>query len=285
MAYISTSCVKHPQIIDSIKELIDAGFNCLELSGGTKPYPAMESDLINIVSETNVELLLHNYFPPPHEDFVLNLGSADNKIYQQSIEHVKRAIDLSVKIGASKFAFHAGFYIDIKLEEIGKNLTHENVSDKNKALDRFCSAHTLLTSLAGKDVKLYVENNVYSKSNHTTFKGVNPLMVTDVESMQELQSMIDFNLLLDVAHLKVSCQTLGYNFEDQLKTMFNLTDYIHISDNDGTHDTNEPLIVESDLFTQLSQLDWTNKTTTIEVYDTLDLIKQSMDNFNSMSND
>lgn len=284
MIYISTSCTKHSKIIDSIRELNDFGSSSLELSGGTKPYIELDSDLIKAKENLGVDLLLHNYFPPPSEDFVLNLGAANDKVYQQSLEHAKRAIGLSTKIGASKYAFHAGFYIDIKVEEIGKKLSPTDLTDKSKTLDRFCEAHEILVKDAGTDVKLYVENNVFSKSNYDSFEGVNPLMLTSLESYKELQEMIDFNLLLDVAHLKVSCQTLNGDFEHELNVMFNATDYIHVSDNDGTHDTNRPLLKDSLLYRQLSNLSWENKTTTLEVYEDLDLVKTSLENLNTIVN-
>lgn len=284
MVYISTSCVKHTKIIDSIKELSDFGFTSLELSGGTKPYSELDSDLLKAKEYFGVDVLLHNYFPPPTEDFVLNLGSANDKVYQQSLEHAKRAIELSAKIGASKYAFHAGFYIDIKVEEIGKKLSPTDLTDKSKTLDRFCESHQILVKHAGSDVKLYVENNVLSKSNHESFEGVNPLMLTSLESFKELKGLIDINLLLDVAHLKVSCQTLNGDFENELDVMFNSTDYIHVSDNDGTHDTNGALLQDSVLYRQLDNLKWENKTTTLEVYENLDLVKKSLENLNTIVN-
>ena len=284
MAFISSSCVKHQKISDSIKELKEHGFESIELSGGTKPYKEMVEDLKRAKFGEGLNLLLHNYFPPPAEDFVLNLASANDKVYQQSLEHCKRAIDLSVQLETGKFGFHAGFFIDIKVEEIGKKLSPSDITDKNEAFDRFCEAHELLKPFAGDDLVLYVENNVFSKSNFESFKGTNPLMLTDLSGYHELKSRINFNLLLDVAHLKVSCLTLGGNFKDELEKLFAISDYIHVSDNDGLHDINTTFEKDTELFRLLSNLDWTDKTVTLEVYEPLDKVKESLKNINLILN-
>ncbi|MFK8038660.1 MAG: TIM barrel protein [Crocinitomicaceae bacterium] len=284
MSYISSSCLKNKKIIDSINELVEFGFDAIELSGGTRPYAEMETDLIQAEKNLGVKFLLHNYFPPPQEDFVLNLASSNDTIRSMSLEHIKRSIDLSIKLDTKKFAFHAGFLMDIKVEEIGKKITNTKLSDKSKSYDTFCEAYTELIAFAGKDIKLYIENNVFSKSNHESFKGINPLMLTDLNSYKELKSYIDFNLLLDVAHLKVSANTLNLDFDRELIELFNKTDYIHVSDNDGKHDTNSAFKKESTLYKQLDLLDWSNKTVTIEVYDSLGNVKSSMDNINKIIN-
>jgi sugar phosphate isomerase/epimerase len=280
MAFISSSCVKHQKIIDAIRELNAFGFNAIELSGGTKPYKSMREDLKTIKANEGIDLMLHNYFPPPSEDFVLNLASANDKVYQQSVEHCKRAIEISAELETGKFGFHAGFFIDIKVEEIGKKLSPSDITDKNRAYDRFCEAHTILTQIAGNDVQLYVENNVFSHSNNASFKGFNPLMLTNCETYQELKERIDFKLLLDVAHLKVSCQTLKKDFTTELQSLFNVSDYIHVSDNDGLHDTNNAIELKSSLYQELKQLNWSGKTVTLEIYEPLEKVKSSLENIN-----
>lgn len=276
MIYVSSSCVKNELIKESIAELRSNGIDHIELSGGTKPYSELESDLIQ-AKEDGAELLVHNYFPPPEKPFVLNLASVNSDTRTASLNHCKRAIDLSRKLGAKKFAFHAGFFLDISVNDIGKKLTPDNLVDEEKAYDLFCAAHQELTDYACGDVKLYVENNVLSAENHQTFYGQDPLMFVDVESYNRLASMIDFNLLLDVAHLKVSCNSLGLNFSEQLKHLYGLTDYIHISDNDGTSDSNQTIDAENNLWSCLSELDgWAEKTITLEVYSGIADVKDSI---------
>ena len=55
----------------------------------------------------------------------------------------------------------------------------------------------------------------------------NPLLLTDVQSYKELKKF-NFNLLLDLAHLKVSCRSLNLDFIQQANYLINETDYIHL---------------------------------------------------------
>ena len=72
--------------------MADNGFTNIELSGGTEYYDNFENDLINLKKEFDLNYLIHNYFPPPLEHFVLNLASTDKDIYEKSLSHYKRAI-------------------------------------------------------------------------------------------------------------------------------------------------------------------------------------------------
>ena len=100
-------------------------------------------------------------------------------------------------------------------------------------------------------------------------------MLTNFDKYISLKEKIDFNLLLDVAHLKVSAKTLGLDLEDEFAKMINASNYIHISDNDGMHDSNNRLNKSSTLLSMLSNSVTDNKDFTLEIYDGVDSIKQS----------
>ena len=207
MIYISSSCVKNKTIKESVQELVDSGFKNIELSGGTEYYDGFEDDLLKLKKKYNLNYICHNYFPPPKEHFVLNLASLDDEVYDKTFEHLTNAIELSKKLGARKFGFHSGFFIDIKVSEIGKKISKVNLFDKSKSIQRFCDGVKKLQSLSG-DLELYIENNVFSSTNAKTYENDNLFMLTNSSEYQELKNMINFNLLLDVAHLKVSSKTL-----------------------------------------------------------------------------
>ena len=122
---------------------------------------------------------------------------------------------------------------------------------------------------------IFIENNVFSKTNSETFNGENPLMMTNFSEYKALKEKIDFQLLLDVAHLKVSANTLGLNWENEFENMMNESNYIHISDNDGFHDLNNQLKKSSSLLAMIRQADTFNKDFTLEIYDDMYAIKTS----------
>ena len=122
---------------------------------------------------------------------------------------------------------------------------------------------------------LFIENNVFSKTNSEAFNGENPLMMTNFSEYKALKEKIDFQLLLDVAHLKVSANTLGLNWKNEFENMMNESNYIHISDNDGLHDLNNQLKKSSSLLAMIRQADTVNKDFTLEIYDDMNAIKKS----------
>ncbi|MCK5535258.1 MAG: sugar phosphate isomerase/epimerase [Bacteroidales bacterium] len=284
MIYISSSCVKHTNIKDSVQELVDNGFRNIELSGGTEYYEGFIDDLLELKEKYDLNYLCHNYFPPPQQHLVLNLASLNDEIYLQTFEHLKSAIELSKKLGASRFGFHAGFFLDIKVSEIGKKLSKDNLFDKDKAINRFCNGFKELSILAG-DIELYIENNVYSITNAETYSNENIFMLTTYEEFKALDTIIDFRLLLDVAHLKVSSSTFDLSFEYELSNMINNSNYIHISDNDALHDLNNSLNENSNLVELLKQQDLKNKDFTLEIYDGMKSIQKTHDILKDMLDD
>jgi len=275
MIYISTSCVNAKTIKEAVNTLLNKGFKNIELSGGTEYYAELESDLINLNQDENVNFLLHNYFPPPTSHFVLNLASLNDEIYQKSIDHYKKALDLSNRLDSEKFGLHAGFLIDPKINELGKSINNQVMYDRTKSIDRFCAGLEILNGYTS-NTKIYVENNVFSKANKIKFES-NPFLFTDFKGYKELSNKIDFNVLLDVAHLKVSSNSLSLSFADQFKKLSTKSDYIHISDNDGISDLNNSVIKESEMFNILSTINFENKIITLEIYEKLSLILKSYD--------
>ena len=201
MIYVSSACIRHKKIKDSVKELADHGFRNIELSGGTRYYEDFENDLFELKEKYNLNYRCHNYFPPPEKPFVLNLASLNDETFEMSVNHLKKVIELSKKLGAAKFAFHAGFYIDIKLNEIGKKLSKDNLFNQEKSIERFCNAYRDIEKQA-ENLTLFIENNVFSRTNAKTYNGENPFMMTNYSDYKLLKEKINFNLMLDVGHLK-----------------------------------------------------------------------------------
>ncbi len=274
MIYISSSCVQGATIRDSVVQLAEAGFRNIELSGGTELYPELAEDLIALREQYKLEFLCHNYFPPPARHFVLNLASLDQETYQSSMEQVRRAVDLSATIGAARYGFHAGFLIDIPLNQIGKKIERFDLFDRQKAMQQFCAAVRTLNGEQQK-IKLYIENNVFSAPNAASYEGVNPFFLTDYAGFNELRSQLDFALLLDLAHLKVSARSLGHDFENQVQFLLPQSDYVHISDNDGTVDSNGGLEPDSEMYHVLERSDLRGKIFTLEVYRDLETVRRS----------
>lgn len=284
MIYISSSCSNQAKIGAAVRELAEYGFKNIELSGGTEYYDDYEDDIFNLKEKYNLTFLVHNYFPPPKEDFVLNLASLDDAIFEKSLAQLRKAIRFARLLSADKFGFHAGFYVDIYVNEIGKAISANHLCNKKLAYERFCNGFNLIKN-ESKDVKIYIENNVYSKTNFNTYGLQNPFMLTSFEEYRELQQHIDFKMLLDIAHLYVSSKTLNFNFDSHLDRMIRETDYIHLSDNDGFHDQNANFESDSKLLNKISNRDFEDKSITLEIYTGLNNLRESFDRIASLITD
>jgi len=274
MIYISTSCVTHKKIKDSVQELAMNGFLNIELSGGTEYYDNFEKDLLELKYKYNLKYRCHNYFPPPEKHFVFNLASLNDKVFETSFNHLLKLSALSEVLESNIVSFHAGFYIDIDINEVGKKLSLDKLFCKEKSIERFCKAYKDIKNQK-KNLSFYIENNVYSKINSETYNKANPFMMTNFSEYKSLKKKIDFNLLLDLAHLKVSSKTLNTNWEKEFENMMNETDYIHISENDGLSDLNYGLKKSSKLISILTNFKTHDKDFTLEVYDGMSSIKNS----------
>lgn len=281
MIYISSSCVQSRSIKDAVNRIALNGFKNIELSGGTEYYDGLESDLLELKAKYNLRYICHNYFPPPKEHFVLNIASLDNEVYEKSVQHLLNSLELAQRLGAEKFGLHAGFLIDMHLEEIGNKVSLKETFNKSKAIERCCDVINLLQKKA-ENLKLYIENNAFSLDNKITFRETVPFLLVNYNDYLDFKSMMDFNLLLDVAHLKVSCGSLKIRFQDELDRLFNETDYIHLSDNNGLSDQNKGIDENSELLQMLSKYNLNHKTVTLEIYDTLQKVEESYNNFLSL---
>ena len=278
MIYISSSGIKDNSLKNVIEFLIQHDIRNIELSGGTSFLNDSELKLLLKEYQNNEDcnFILHNYFPAPKEDFILNLASLDNKIVQQSLDHLERALDISAEVKAPVFAFHAGFFLDISLNEIGKPLNSIVYENYAEAYDLFCERYHCIEKLATqRSIKLFIENNVYSSSNYKKYGSECPLMFTQQSDYYDLMNKIEFNALIDLAHLYVSCNSFKSNFADQAINLINKTDYIHISDNNGLQDSNNPIGINSDIHKVLQNADLSGKIMTLEIYDSIENILHS----------
>ena len=271
LIYISSSCIKNKTVFETVKILADQGIKNIELSGGHVYQENFLNDLVQLKKNYSLNYSIHNYFPPPKENFVLNIASCNDIIFQKTINFYKNTINLCEKLNVSKYGMHGGFLIDPKPKELGSTISNHDLYLKKNSLQQMLSGYKTLNK--NKNIKLYFENNVLSKKNLERFK-TNPFLLTDTNSFRELKKSIDFNLLLDLAHLKVSCKSLNLNFYDEANSLIKETDYLHISGNDGNHDSNNSIIEDKQLIKVLDKNNLKSKTITLEIYDDLPTIKK-----------
>lgn len=267
--FLSSSVLSGTTVSAAIKEFITNGVTHVEWSGGHQA----EIDSIDqalLTASDSLTSRLHNYFPPPNANFVLNLASPDQEIAALSVEHVEKALQISASVGAHKYGVHAGFFFDPYPAQLGHPFVNVVLNDRRRVLDRFLKRYLRLQERAARlGVQLYVENNVLSQANARIFGGKKAFMLLDAEDWHELYGAGVENLLLDLAHLKVSCGSLGLDYAEQAKELFGISDYIHVSETDGTADTNDPVVGWDGVLAPLRQISSDDKDVTVEVYPSL----------------
>lgn len=238
--FISTNCLRGIQPLGiRLFEYEKYGLTDVELGAGVTTNHNISEVFTN---HHKGKFLLHNYFPPPSDAFVLNLASNDEQIRQRSIDLVSNALVLCKKLNAPFYSVHAGFIYD----PIGlgpSSLIFPSITSSTcgaeRAFKRFVDTLMPLLDLAAcLGLRILVENNVCTLEARGKL-----LMQTTNEFLQlfEILPHPALGLLLDTGHLKVSAKTLGF---DPFEFADRLTPHIrafHLHDNDGITDSHLPL--------------------------------------------
>ncbi|MCK9602764.1 MAG: sugar phosphate isomerase/epimerase [Candidatus Omnitrophica bacterium] len=276
MIYVSSECIQARYIVENVKELASSGFRRIELSGGTSYYNSYLGDLLKLKKEHKLEYLVHNYFPPPEEGFVLNLASLSEKVRNRSVDFCKKAIEVAAVLGAGYYSVHAGFYFDPEITELGKVIKPRKLYPAGDSIQVFIDNFKALKQYAlAHRIKLYLENNVVNLKSFQSLNKMIPAMLLTFEDARELGRKIDFNLLLDVGHLKVTAQTLGLDFQKQFSGLFKISDYLHLSDNNGLMDEHGLIFDDSMIYKMFLGHDLTQKTFVLETHGEINDVKKS----------
>jgi len=243
--FVSTGAFGRMTVEEIIEAAASAGISQIELASGTR-HDSGEGLALTLEAARNngYVFLVHNYFPVPAEPFVLNLASGDPKTLERSIRHVMSAVELAAAIGSPFYSVHCGFCVDPAPDELGKAL-HGRAIPLEQALDTFVDSVLQLSRYAQEQgVDLFLENNVLSKVNagRVQLLGVTP---DDIELVLQRIDRPNVGLLLDVAHLKVSAKTIGFDLKTAAARLAPLVRCCHLSENDGNADTNEPVSADA----------------------------------------
>ena len=168
----------------------------------------MESDgtgLKNLPYFSELTFRLHNYFPCPHVPFVLNLASRKQETVDQSLSLIFEALESSCVLNSTTYSIHAGFCAELVPEDLGGSLKSADKPCFDDCADRFLTNFSLVRD-RGRElgVEVFVENNVLSQKVFKNYQMINPFLFVDLETIESLQKMSNFELLLNIAHLKVS---------------------------------------------------------------------------------
>lgn len=215
----------------------------IELGAGI----AYDSDLLESVNRANnmgLNFLVHNYFPTPEDEFVLNLASDNAAVLEKSRWHCKKAVDLCSRLGCPFYSVHGGFAIELKVEHLGKPEIQAQLSEDlyipyERAYKNFVDSLLEINEYAKtKGIGILIENNVITPLQ---VKGgqKDAFLMTSIDEISSLMQQVDdvnIGLLVDVGHLNVSANACGFDRRDFIRKLTPYIQAFHLSENDGYTD-------------------------------------------------
>mgnify|MGYP000870245338 FL=1 len=107
--YISTTFAKNKTPASNVLNLLNS-FNIKNIELGSNH--CWEKSIKNKLLKYPFNFLVHNYFPVPKKNIIINIASSDYLIRKKSIKHIKNSILFTKKINAALYTFHPGFIMD-----------------------------------------------------------------------------------------------------------------------------------------------------------------------------
>lgn len=215
----------------------------LEFSSGLPYAPAMLEEARGAAARP-INFLVHNYFPPPAEPFVLNLASSEEATLSASHALCRRGIDLCGELDAPFYSVHSGFAMNLQAGQLGRPdaqaglATHRRI-DRGLADEIFARSVRELTAYAQvRGRALLLENNVLTRAQAAAGRADSLLMTSPREVRAFLDEHPGAGFLLDVAHAKVAARALGFAPEEFFELLADRIGALHLSENDGERDNN-----------------------------------------------
>jgi len=240
--YVSTACLSGQEPLQvRLSRFFASGFQNVELGASVSVTP----ESLDSLPSFGGNFLVHNYFPPPEDSFVLNLASRDKTIRKRSGDLIRQALTLCAEIGAPFYSLHGGFITDPT--GFGSHSfvfpLPESANERNLAMTRFITEIQIILEYARSlGVDILVENNVCDLSL------VDRLLFVEAQDFLTLKrdlSTTHLGILLDTGHLNVSAHTLGF---DRMEFVAQIAPYVralHVHDNNGLADEHRQIQPDS----------------------------------------
>ena len=217
--YVSTTFIKDGKKIKMALDILkSAGVENVEIGSNHAYEPNY-----NYIKNYKFNFLIHNYFPVPKKDFVINIASLSKKIRERSINQIKRSIEFYKKINAKIYTFHPGFIGDpLRANRNKKN--YDFLWKKKNIKDQYLLAYNqMILSLKKivnfakkKDVKIAIETE-------GSFKKRNFLLLQRPEEYKNLFKFFspkDIGINLNIGHLNLASNAFSFSkskFVDMIK--------------------------------------------------------------------
>jgi len=242
MIYISSSCFRKEKITETLDIALKYNFENIELSGGCQFSERCIENLLKYKKKYEFNYLVHNYFPPPKDNFILNIASQNSSLRQKSVEFAKNSIEISSLLDSPIYTIHTGYLTDLHLSNDGEFfLPDQDYTNAPKDISikyLIESVKILCNHASSFNVKIGLEN-LFPDNSTQNFSLMCSL--EDIEQiMSFFSSLTNLGILLDLGHAYLSSKLLSFNLKSFLNgLMLNFKEKIleiHLSDNNGQKD-------------------------------------------------
>ncbi|PIQ85220.1 MAG: hypothetical protein COV74_09685 [Candidatus Omnitrophica bacterium CG11_big_fil_rev_8_21_14_0_20_45_26] len=255
--YVSTACLDSStrdlrHVIDVYQKM---GIAHIEISA-PHPYLSLQdlAKLIQSYQAEGVKFIFHNYFPAPEKSIVLNMISRDPLRYQASSSLIGNAVKLGRKTGVNLYCFHPGYLRDGSERQDGMfEFYGKDDQGRRAGLEYFMSTfpkfyHQLNVESNGQSFFIGLENLFPSPNGQDQ-----SILCTADEFERVFESPLfkesNIGILIDLAHLTIASSLYGFDrddFLDRLISQYGDRIYeVHLSENDGRHDSHWTLRKDS----------------------------------------
>lgn len=242
---VSSTCFETNDLKEILALAEEHGLDCIELSGNIEFMELSAVTALLQEAASRTQLFVHNYFPPPDEPFVLNLGHPET--VERSVRHCKQALDLCSLLHLDCFSIHAGFAFAPSWRDLGGSQGGYADIGLDESRRIFLGGLQRIAAYAAqRGIEFMVENNVVTMYNNPDTKRPRYHLCSPGESRFLASGLdaADCRILLDAAHLKVSARTFDFRPEEFMEQHRGRIRAAHLSENDGTADQN--LLVRED---------------------------------------
>ena len=239
--FVSTTFAEDNSKISDVLALCKEENICNIELGSNHKY---EKNFKKIIQLYNFHFLVHNYFPIPKKNFVVNIASVNKKIRTISIEHAKKAIKFCKETNSKLYTIHPGFLADpIKAGRSEKN--YDFIWAKKNLNNNYHLAFTNMVSSLKKIVYFAKRERVkVAIETEGSFKKKNLLLMQKPSEFKELFKFFkpdDLGINLNIGHLNLASKAFKFS---KYKFVQKLKKYIlafELSHNDGIEDQHLPL--------------------------------------------
>ena len=206
---------------------------------------AFEPSYDYIKGYDNFNFLVHNYFPIPKDELVINIASQNEELRERSVSHIYKSIDFCNHIDSKLYTFHPGFLTDPE----GSNLLSSNYdfqwdnsllrnsNYEKSAKNMYLSLDNIVRYASERGISISIETEgSFNKKDHLLMQKPEEYI-----NLMEKYSANDLGINLNIGHVLLASKAFDFNISDFIDLIEDYIVSFELSHNNGVEDQHLPL--------------------------------------------